>query len=681
MTLRVTCEEQVSKMNRNQSGGIAPYITLVVGLALMVGPWFVEQINAPQKMIGVGLGAIVAFFGLIWLVVTRLYVRTSADMAFVRTGHGGPKAVIDGGTLVIGFLHQTKMVPTSTLKLDILRDGTEALLTQDKLRARIKASFFVKVQKDPTDILTAASSLPDMTQNTNGVKELVEDKLAGALRDVAARSTLEKLNEERANFQDEVAKALQEDLKANGLSLESVTISELDQEDPSALKPQSNIFDSIGAAKIAEIVNENAAKKNKTETDARRLIADQDVATAVYIAEKDREREKAVAEANAQQRIAAENAAQEAEQAVLQAQNSTRKRQAELDSDASQLEAQKRKDAETERVKAEQAVALAEADKNRQVKVAEQATLKAVQVSQVEADQARELALRTQQIQVANADAERAAAEAALQVALKDRVAAEQAVETTQVVAEADRAKQAAVIAQQAIAEKRLIELKANAEADAAKLVTEATAKRDSAVLESQAAIQRAEGEKAAKELAAAGDKAAALVPVDVAARQVEVDQQAVAVLRERLEAESANSGIALNRELGLAYVKGMVEVGVAQANAAGAAFSAAKITVWGSGETLDAINSQFAKGQGFGSLLSGAMDGMPNGLLDSVGQIGGQIVKAITDAKKTSDQPAALETAESTREPEEKPEVKPSKPTKAEKSAPTVAPSEESED
>ena len=93
------------------------------------------------------------------LVITRLYVKTKASEAFVRTGMGGMKVIQDGGALVIPVVHQIVRVSLETLRLDVGREGPDALITNDKLRADVRAEFYVRVQPDEESIRNAARSL------------------------------------------------------------------------------------------------------------------------------------------------------------------------------------------------------------------------------------------------------------------------------------------------------------------------------------------------------------------------------------------------------------------------------------------------------------------------------------------------------------------------------------------
>ena len=69
------------------------------------------------------------------------------------------------------------------------------------------------------------------------LKELVEGKFVDALRAVAAEMAMEELHEQRVNFVQKVQPAVSEDILKNGLELESVSLTGLDQTGREYLQP------------------------------------------------------------------------------------------------------------------------------------------------------------------------------------------------------------------------------------------------------------------------------------------------------------------------------------------------------------------------------------------------------------------------------------------------------------
>src|SRR5229473_1011198 len=147
----------------------------------------------------------------IGLMFARLYRRSTRDEAYVRTGRGGP----------------------------------DSLITKDRMRVDIGAEFYVRVKPDMSSIALAAQTLGNRTNDAAELRELVEAKFVDGLRSVAATMNLEELQEQRATFVKSVQDAVGADIQNNGLELESVSLTRLDQSDIKHFNP-SNFFDAHG---------------------------------------------------------------------------------------------------------------------------------------------------------------------------------------------------------------------------------------------------------------------------------------------------------------------------------------------------------------------------------------------------------------------------------------------------
>src|SRR5439155_5232817 len=121
---------------------------MLIGVALMGAGLFAPLPGSFERWFLTGVGLALFFFGAIFAAVTNLYRKTSADQAFVRTGMGGSRVVMDGGALVLPVVHRVLDVNLQTMKLGVNPRGRNALITKDNLRADVLAQFYIKVQPD-----------------------------------------------------------------------------------------------------------------------------------------------------------------------------------------------------------------------------------------------------------------------------------------------------------------------------------------------------------------------------------------------------------------------------------------------------------------------------------------------------------------------------------------------------
>jgi len=164
------------------------------------------------------------------MIMARLYRRTTRELSLVKTGSGGKKVIMDGGTIAIPFLHDISFVNMKTLRLEVARAGDASLITKDRMRVDVGVEFYVLVNATEDGFSRVAQTLGERTFHVEQLREMIEGKLIDGLRSVAARMTMDQLHENRSEFVQEVQNAISEDLLKNGLELESVALIEATKE-------------------------------------------------------------------------------------------------------------------------------------------------------------------------------------------------------------------------------------------------------------------------------------------------------------------------------------------------------------------------------------------------------------------------------------------------------------------
>ena len=376
-------------------------------------------------------------------MIAKLYRKASANMAFVRTGMGGASVIQDGGTIIIPVVHQVIPVSLETMRLNVERRGPHALITKDNLRVDLSAEFYIKVQANAEDILQAARSLGDRNVQADAVSELVQEKLVSALRTVAATKELVELHAKRDEFASAVQEIVTNDLASNGLTLESVTISALDQTDPTQLQ-ERNVFDAQGLRKIAEITQRAKVERNEIEQETQQQVVAKNVVDAQegagHGARPGRVRGRAADEGG--QRAGGPRARGGGVQAPAgRGDRPPRHREDEADRDGrGRADAGRRAGAGGQAGGADRQAARA-GD------------------GEIQKKQAVEVAERAKEVAVAEKERERAAAQAEVLTAEAEREEAKQKVITVQVTAEAEReAEKKLIAAKQAINESKIRE-------------------------------------------------------------------------------------------------------------------------------------------------------------------------------------------------------------------------------
>jgi uncharacterized membrane protein YqiK len=398
------------------------------------------------------VGIIVA--ALIWLL-SWLYHRSSKEISFVRTGLGGQKVVMNGGALVLPIVHEIIPVNMNTLRLEVKRGRENALITRDRMRVDVVAEFYVRVQPSVEAISIAAQTLGQRTMQPEALRELIEGKFVDALRSVAAEMTMEEMHERRGEYARLVSEAAAEDLSKNGLELETVSLTGLDQSSMEFFNP-SNAFDAEGLTRLTEQIERRKKLRNDIEQDTMIQIRNKNLEAEQLGLTIDRESE--YARLQQEREIEARRAAQRAELARERAQR-------EQESEHAQIEA--RRAIETARIALERAL-----DEER---IARE---KQIQALEIERRKALELAEQERSIAIAERSRAQSEAQAAADEARAEAVAAEEKVFSAREMEIAERRKNIELVAARQEAEREAIRMRLEAEVEKVVAADRAEAQR-----------------------------------------------------------------------------------------------------------------------------------------------------------------------------------------------------------
>ncbi len=462
----------------------------------------VEQLMGPAITFGL---ALVAFMVLLYIlkVLARMYTRASKELSFVRTGLGGQKVILNGGALVLPVIHEVIPVNMNTLKLDVHRAAEQALITRDRMRVDVTAEFYVRVQPIEESIANAAQTLGRKTTEPEALKDLVEGKFVDALRSVAAEMGMEELHEQRTLFVQKVQQAVSEDLLKNGLELEAVSLTGLDQTSKEYFNPD-NTFDAEGLTKLTEAIELRRKKRNEIQQDTeveiqkKNLIAAQQKLTIA--------REEEYARLQQQREIEIRRATQQAEISTQQAEKTREAEEAKIVAqqqiDAARLVA--------ERAIQDQRIAIEQQLKERDI-------VKAKSVQTAEIDQQKAVQLAEQERAIAIAEKSRAQSEAQA-LADQARAAAVQAQEQVDTVREVERAERQKKI--------ELVEASRQAEREMIGITIAAEAEKKAANDKAEATRTLATAEADRQRIAATADAEAEKLRADAAAKRYTVDAE-----------------------------------------------------------------------------------------------------------------------------------------------------------
>ncbi len=459
--------------------------------------------------------AVLAFMALVTIIVfKRFYIKVDQGTALIINKMGETPEVSFTGGLVYPVIHKAELMDISVKTIEIDRQGHEGLICKDNIRADIRVSFYVKVNKSVNDVIQVAQLIGcARASNIEVLDELFTAKFSEALKTVGKKMEFEELYTKRENFRDMIMQVIGEDL--NGYNLEDAAIDYLEQTPIESLD-RDNILDAQGIRKITELTTQQHIQTNHHQREAEKQIKEQDTRAREKILEL--ERQEKDAEAEQARQIATKQATERSTIEVAQA--------------------EQRQKAEEARIKTDEKLAIDNENKQREIEVAQKnrERIIAIEAEKVEKDRQLEAITRERETDLQRIAKERALEEEKklIQDVIRERVAVEKTVaeeeeriKELRLVEEARRQKEAKVIQAEAAAQEKVIEsVKA---AEAAEQVARHTAKErltmaeaDLEVADKQAAakIRLAEGVQA--ETAARGMAEARVKEANAAASEKE---------------------------------------------------------------------------------------------------------------------------------------------------------------
>lgn len=446
-------------------------------------------------------------------VAASFYQRATNEVALVRTGLGGRRVVIDGGTLAVPFFHEINRVNMQTLRMDVARSGESSLITKDRLRVDVGAEFYASVTPNDDAVTRAAQTLGKRVFQPDQLKNLIDGMMIDALRSVAAQMTMDELHENRASFVKQVREALTNTLANYGLQLDSVSLTALDQT-PFATLDENNAFNAVGMRKLAEVIAKS--KKERAEIEGESQVS---VARAAMVSERRK------LEINLDQRRAEIAQTQEVETLIA----------AQL-AEVAARKADSERSAAHSRIQMEQDIASADIAKEQALRTAEIAQARALEVA--EQDRAISFAAKSQEESRAHAEADTARIAA---------VKAAEAVQTARQMAEAERRKALALIGAQEQAEATAARAKITAASDKATAADKTAAKREEA--EALKAMKLAETEASLAQINAENARSDAQVAMELELARL---QALPKIISEMVKPAEKITGISINQMSGL---------------------------------------------------------------------------------------------------------------------------------
>lgn len=466
-----------------------------------------------MDVISTGFGVLIAVVLLIVLGVvfflSRMFRKVEQGKALIVSKVRRVDVTFTGA-VVLPVLHKAEIMDISVKTIEISRTGREGLICHDNIRADIRITFFVRVNKTTEDVIKVAQAIgTTRASSEQTLQELFNAKFSEALKTVGKQLDFVDLYTKRDEFRDRIIAVIGTDL--NGYSLEDAAIDFLEQTPMSSLDPK-NILDAQGIRKITELTAVESVLTNDFRRKEEKEITRQNVEARETILELERRQKDA--EIKQHREVETIRAQQEAEILLVQAKERWR--------------------AEQENLRTQEQIGVQRQNTDREIEVAAQNRERVLKLEseRIEKERMLEVISRQRETELSTIakDKELEGEKRSMAEVVRERIAVEKTVaeqeeniKRLRVVEEAERTRQAVIIAAEAEAQEHLVkDIKAAEAAEAAakfrarEELLLAETRQQAAELDARAKIRLAEGTQA--EVAAKG-----LADVQVRERNAEV--------------------------------------------------------------------------------------------------------------------------------------------------------------
>jgi flotillin len=583
------------------------------------------------------VGGIAFAILIVLFAFATFYKKIPQGKAIVRTGVGGGKVAFNRGMYVIPILHKMEIMDISVKKLQIDRMEFEGLICKDNIRADIKVAFFVRVNKNVEDVLNVAQIIGcERASDVDTLRNLFEAKFSEALKTVGKKFDFIELYEARREFRDEILDIIGTDL--NGYILDDCAIDYLEQTEMKFLSAE-NILDSQGIRKITELTAEQNINANLIRRQEEKVIKKQNVEAREAILELERQ----MAQTEEKQKREIDNI------------------RARENAEVVKVREEERLKAQTVRIKTDEALAVQEENKQRQIIIAEKNKQRtdAVETERVEKDRALEQTEREKIVTLAQIEKERniEVERKNIQDVIRERVKLEkgvveeqQSVKDIEAFREVERNKSVGITEASRQAEEKLIYTVKAAEADkkaaeekAKQMIIDADARKEAATKQAEARKILAEAQAREDATLGLSEAEVMIAKADATERQGIVDASVIekiahakrqeglmqaevtkekafaeaAGIEEKAEAMKKLDGVGKDHEefkiliqkekdIALAHINIQKDIADAQAGVLAAALKTANIDIVG-GETMffQNIVNQISNAKGFDRLIN----------------------------------------------------------------------------
>lgn len=292
-----------------------------------------------------GVIGIVLLIGVLYVVMSLLYVKASPDEALVISGRGEKRFLIGRGGYRLPWFEQVDKLSLSVIRVDVRT--ADYVPTNDFINLKIDGNVLIKVSSN-ADLLTSAAE-NFLNKDQEYINAMVVDTLEANMREIVGTMTLKDMVQNRQTFAERVLENAVPEMRKIGLDIQSFNVQHFTDE--------NGVINDLGVDNVEQIKKDASIARSQAQREIAIQEAKDRETADVARTEAERKMQKRQNELEIEKAKLDEEAYKAraiAESALIIEREQQRKQEEFVRAEADRLKTEKAIEIEENRIKAEE---------------------------------------------------------------------------------------------------------------------------------------------------------------------------------------------------------------------------------------------------------------------------------------------------------------------------------------
>lgn len=292
-----------------------------------------------------GVIGIVLLIGVLYVVMSLLYVKASPDEALVISGRGDKRFLIGRGGYRLPWFEQVDKLSLSVIRVDVRT--ADYVPTNDFINLKIDGNVLIKISSNADLLSLAAENF--LNKDQEYINAMVVDTLEANMREIVGTMTLKDMVQNRQTFAERVLENAVPEMRKIGLDIQSFNVQHFTDE--------NGVINDLGVDNVEQIKKDASIARSQAQREIAIQEAKDRETADVARTEAERKMQKRQNELEIEKAKLDEEAYKAraiAESALIIEREQQRKQEEFVRAEADRLKTEKAIEIEENRIKAEE---------------------------------------------------------------------------------------------------------------------------------------------------------------------------------------------------------------------------------------------------------------------------------------------------------------------------------------